>query len=484
MTIVTRVRSWADGPSLLLVMLVVIALGALGHWVLHVVNTPEANGSTLGQTAASSEKSGTAAQGEDAVAAVKQAGKLRILTIVDPKTYYEGVDGHTGFEYELTRAYADHLGVEAEFVTKPSIPALFEALGRGEGDLIAAGLMSGTPTIGDPVAGPAYDEATEVVACRRGVKLPEAAADLGGYRVLATKGSAAEHDLKELVKKDGTIHPSYVAAAPVATLKALAAGAGDCAMVNSLDFKVGQPYSPNLQKAFDFGDKQPVAWALAEKRAGLYDSIDAWLSGFRKSGDLDALKRGFFGYLPRFDYVDARAFKRAIQQVLPKYVGDFKEAERVTGLPWRLIAAVAYQESHWDPDARSPTGVRGMMMLTSATAEEVGVKNLDDAEESILGGARYLKSLLDRVPEEVPLPDRYWFMLAGYNMGFGHVWDARTLAKERGLNPDKWFDLRQTFPTLETAAADRLPHGRGNGYQALHYVQNIRTYLHVLERLV
>ena len=189
------------------------------------------------------------------------------------------------------------------------------------------------------------------------------------------------------------------------------------------------------------------------------------------------LEEKYFGYVNSFDFVDTRAFIRALDKKLPKwqplfekYAGDFD---------WRLIAAVSYQESHWNPKAVSPTGVKGMMMLTRPTAKSVGVTNRLDPEQSIRGGAAYLEKVLNRVPESIESHEKIWFALASYNIGFGHMMDARRLTKSQGGNPDRWSDVKQRFPLLHQAKYyKQTRYGYARGREAVNYVENIRRYYH------
>ncbi|MDX1657143.1 MAG: transglycosylase SLT domain-containing protein, partial [Candidatus Competibacteraceae bacterium] len=145
----------------------------------------------------------------------------------------------------------------------------------------------------------------------------------------------------------------------------------------------------------------------------------------------------------------------------------------------------AYQESHWNPRARSPTGVRGLMMLTLATARPLKVSNRLDPAQSVDGGARYLRHLLERLPAEVVKEDRLWFALAAYNVGLGHVLDARTLARRLGRNPNIWSDLKGVLPLLARRQYHRtLEYGYARGSEPVRYVQRIRDFRDILERWV
>jgi membrane-bound lytic murein transglycosylase F len=194
------------------------------------------------------------------------------------------------------------------------------------------------------------------------------------------------------------------------------------------------------------------------------------------------LEEKYFGHVRRFDYVDTRAFIRAIATTLPKYQLLFEL--NADDIPWLKLAATAYQESHWKPLARSPTGVRGMMMLTLSTAKQVGVGNRLDPEQSIKGGALYLKQLLARIPKTVAQDQKFWFALAAYNVGFGHLIDARKLAVKLNKDPDSWVSIKQILPLLEKSKYHKKTrHGFARGREAVHYVDNIRRYYETLKAI-
>jgi membrane-bound lytic murein transglycosylase F len=166
---------------------------------------------------------------------------------------------------------------------------------------------------------------------------------------------------------------------------------------------------------------------------------------------------------------------------LPLYKEMFREAAGEIGMDWRLLAAIGYQESHWNPAAVSPTGVKGIMMLTQDTAGMMGVQDRENARESIFGGARYLMRVKDKVPERIPEPDRTWFTLAAYNIGFGHLEDARIITETLGGNPDDWSEVRANLPLLtQKKWYSRVKRGYARGWAPVHYVDNIRSYYEAL----
>ena len=184
----------------------------------------------------------------------------------------------------------------------------------------------------------------------------------------------------------------------------------------------------------------------------------------------------------RFDYIQARVFIEHIETRLPQYRHWFREAAAEIGVDWRLLAAVGYQESHWDPAATSPTGVRGLMMLTEETARSLNVADRLDPRASIFGGARYFVWIRNQIPARILEPDRTWFTLAAYNVGMGHLEDARILTQMHGKNPDSWNDVREHLPLLTQAKwYSRVKRGYARGWEPVRYVENIRGYMDILD---
>lgn len=175
--------------------------------------------------------------------------------------------------------------------------------------------------------------------------------------------------------------------------------------------------------------------------------------------------------------VEETIFLRHMRTRLPRYVVMFKHEARRHDLAWHLLAAQAYQESRWNPRAVSPTGVRGIMMLTRNTSSAYGIENRHDPRASISGGARYFAWLMERVPPAIEEPDRTWVALAAYNVGLGHIHDARRLARQLGKDPNRWSDLREVLPLLAQKQYYRsLSHGYARGWEPVVYVKRIRAF--------
>ena len=238
----------------------------------------------------------------------------------------------------------------------------------------------------------------------------------------------------------------------------------------------------HVATAFELGDPQAIAWAFAKLGDdSLRLAVNDFLQRLEEDGELRRLRARYFGHADRLNFVDTRDFWRHTRDRLPELMPYFEEAAEQTGIDWRLLAAIGYQESHWHPQAVSPTGVRGIMMLTQATAEQMGIGDRDDPKQSIIGGAKYLRVVEKKIPERIEQPDRLWLTLAGYNIGFGHLEDARILTDRDGANPDLWLEVKQRLPLLSKRKYyQTVRHGKARGQEPVTYVDNIRNYYDLL----
>ncbi|MEO0972932.1 MAG: membrane-bound lytic murein transglycosylase MltF, partial [Pseudomonadota bacterium] len=233
---------------------------------------------------------------------------------------------------------------------------------------------------------------------------------------------------------------------------------------------------------FTLVESEPIAWAFPPGTdRSVLDEAQAFFLELRLSGELQRLLDRYYEHTGTFDWVGTRTYLRHIEARLPRFEGLFKDAAEEVGLDWHLLAATAYQESHWDPDAVSPTRVRGLMMLTEATASQLGVDDRTSPEQSVLGGARYLAQMRDRLDPQITEPDRTWLALAAYNVGYGHLQDARTLTRMHDADPNVWADVREHLPLLSRRRwYSQVPRGYARGRQPVEYVRNIRSYYDIL----
>jgi len=413
---------------------------------------------------------------------IREKGELVVVTRNAPTTYYEGRDGLAGFEYEMVSAFAASLGVKPRFVVKDTLAEMLALLESGEVDLAAAGLTRTDEREKRFLFSKPYMQVRQQVICRRGGATPRDVADLADVNLVVTARSSYAERLRHLQKDypdlQWRVDPER---SSEELLEQVWLRKVECTIADDNIVRINRRYYPELVVRFDISRPEPLAWVMPPDAAQLAETVNGWLTGFLSSDAYKALEEKYYAYIPVFDYVDIRAFKRRIRSRLPKYRKLFEEAGRKYDFDWTLLAAQSYQESHWNPRARSPTEVRGIMMLTLITAREVGVRHRLDPKQSILGGARYLRGLRKRIPATVPEPDRDWMTLAAYNVGMGHLRDARVLAKRLGRDPDSWPDLRKVLPLLSRKKYYKtLKHGYARGREPVIYVRRIRNYQDIL----
>lgn len=417
---------------------------------------------------------------------IRSDGVLEAVTRASPTTYYEGVSGPTGPEYDLVKGFADHLGVELEMRPVESFSDILPAVRSGEAHLAAAGL-SVTESREKLVSfSRPYDQVTQHLVYRLGTGRPQGPEDIIGKRIRVVADTSHADTLRALAEEYPELEWEEDDTAAVADLlDAVANDELDYTVADSTTFAVNQYFHPDLRVAFDLEVKDPVAWAFRKGRDhSLPEEANRYLTKVKRDGTLAEIMERYYGHTDQFDYVGTRAFIRHYRSRLPRYRELFEEAGEKHGVDWRLLAAIGYQESHWRPSAVSPTGVRGIMMLTRATADYLGIENRVDPKASIMGGARFFSRLKDRLPDDIEEPDRTWLALAAYNVGYWHVKDARTLTEWKDGDPTKWMDVSQSLPLLaQKKWYSRLDHGYARGWEPVLYVENIRSYLDILRWL-
>jgi len=415
---------------------------------------------------------------------IKQRGELVVLTRNAPTTYYEARDTLTGLEYELATRFAKSLGVKARFIVKDSVKDILVALEKNEADMAAAGLTHTKQRENGFLFSVDYQKVQQQVVCRRGGVRPKKISDLTKIKLGVPAKSSYVEQLKELQKKYPELNWHESPDFDTETLlEKVWKRKLDCTIADSNIVAINRRYFPELVVRFNIAQPEPLAWVLNKKSKGLRKTINSWFGRQKLSGQLSQTIDKYYGFIEVFDYVDNSIYQRAINKKLPKYKHLFKRYSRQYHLPWTLLAAQSYQESHWDPRAKSPTGVRGIMMLTLVTAKELRITNRLDPVQSIRGGAKYLSRLIKRIPKDVKEPDRTWFALAAYNIGMGHFYDARILAKRLGKNPSIWKDMADVFPLLSQKKYYKsLKHGYARGSEPVSYVNRIRDYQDILER--
>mgnify|MGYP002700373630 FL=1 len=410
-------------------------------------------------------------------------GYINVGTIFGPTNYYSTATGFAGFEYELAKKYADSLNVELRIIPTYSLDELFIKLNTGEVDLLAAGLSVTDKRLQRFRFSPSYETISQKLVFKQGNVRPRKVADLTG-NLMVTSGSSYVENLEKLKQTNNELAwQESTEFDSEELLRKVLNGEIDYTIIDSNNLAINRRYYPEISIGFSINEPEPLAWMLSNNS---HDDILASLVEFfgtvHHDGTLLALDDKYYGHIEQFNYVETRTFIKAVAGTLPKYQPLFEKYAQE--LDWRLLAAISYQESHWNPTARSYTGVRGMMMLTLATAKQMGIKSRLDTEQSIRGGAKYFKRMIAMMPDRIPMPDRIWFALASYNIGFGHLNDARIITQRQGGDPDRWVEVKSRLPLLQQKKYYKsTKHGYARGEEPVHYVDNIRRYYDTLSWL-
>jgi len=417
------------------------------------------------------------------LASILESGQLVVVTRNAPTTYYELHDEATGPEYDLTQAFARSLNVKVRYVVKNTVSEVLAAVANGEADIAAAGLTRTAARKQQFLFGPVYQQVHQQLVCRAGGKDPDSISDLDSLSLSVPADTSYEEKLQDLQKDNPDLHWHSSDEDTESLLEQVWQNRLDCTIADSNIIAINRRYYPELRVRFDLTKPEPLSWIMPAKAAALQNAVSDWFRTFRNNDSLETVVDRYYGYINEFDYVDTAKFKRRIHEVLPHYRDDFEAAADKYNLDWTLLAAQAYQESHWDPKAKSPTGVRGIMMLTLDTARELGLGSRLNPKQSIFGGAEYYRNLYQRISKEVTGPDRNWLTLAAYNAGIGHLRDARVLARRLGKDPNRWNDLARVFPLLSKKKYYKtLRHGYARGRESVSYVQHIRDYHNILNQ--
>jgi membrane-bound lytic murein transglycosylase F len=305
--------------------------------------------------------------------------------------------------------------------------------------------------------------------------------DLEGETVSYVEGLGLEPEIGAA----RTLHPEVrwepVNVPPASLISQVSDGTLSYAVVSSAGAAVARNIYLNFEVAFPIGGRRDVAWAVAERFPALRDDLDRFLARVKRDGTLGRLTERYVQSDTAFRRIDAGALIDRAPTLLPRLRPIFQDAQVKTGIEWRLLAAIAFQESQWDQSAQSETGVRGIMQITEDTARRLGINDLLDPAQNIVGAARYLRDIKAKLPDRIREPDRTWLALAAYNIGVGHLEDARILAQKQKLNPDIWSDVKKVLPLLASPEYyEQAKLGYARGGMPVAFVDRVRGYYDVL----
>jgi len=412
---------------------------------------------------------------------IEKRGYVTLITTNGPTTYYLYREQEMGFEYDLAKAFADYLGVELKVVVA-EWDDLFPLLRRERGDFIGAGL-----TITDETrriisfSKPLLDIQHTVITHKddREITDPEA---LDGEAIHIQLGNSGEEKLEELVERGHNLEIKlHENVSTDELISWIASKKIRVTLVDSNIALLSRRYYPEIKIPFAFKERRSLGWAVRKKNKKLLGAINRFFDKIKKDGLYAKVYAKYYSYVEIFDYFDIKKFHQRIQTRLPRYQEILERVADQHDFDWRLIAAIVYQESHFRPRARSYTGVRGLMQLTLKAARDMGVKNRLDPKQSIYGGVKYLRRLYDAY-DDIEGRDRMLITLASYNVGPGHIADARQLARGKGLDPNKWTSLAEVLPLLsQRKYYKKAKYGYCRGSEPVEYVKRIVLYYDILK---
>ncbi len=415
--------------------------------------------------------------------AIRARGELRVVTLNLPTCYYLGAQGSEGLEFDLARAYAARLGVTLTMYALDNEEAMQAELVAGRADIAAASLTDTPDWSRVADAAQPYARIPQLVVYHRSRVQPRDTLQLEAAKLAVRAGSPQERILQRL---KSTVAPTlqWVETAPSSAdpVEDVDAGGADYAISDAREFSFAHHLYPNVRVGFALPEARPVQWLVRHGAPDLLASVNIFFHDLEASGALARLVQQSSGDTRRFAYEESREFQTHLGDRLPAYRSWFEQAAARSGTDWRLLAAIGYQESKWDARAESGDGAIGVMMLTADTAHAMGIKDRSNPQQSIFAGARYLARVRAMIPERVPEPDRTWLTVASYNVGFGHLEDARIITQAFGKNPDSWAEVRARLPLLaQERWYARARRGYARGWEPVQYVDRIQRYLRLLE---
>ena len=424
------------------------------------------------------------------VPAVNKDKVITFVTMNSPNTYFvDGNNEFAGLEYDLAKLFVQELddGTQLKFIVENHIDQVLPNIINGKADIAAADItVTESRKKSVDFTLPYQDVQQQVVYNKANNKKPPTKLkELVGTNITVPAGTSfAERLVKLHSELPNLFWEERRDANSEKLLIEVATGDLEYTIADSHLVAILQNYYPNLGVAFSIGEPEKIAWVLSKNSdPKLLAKANTFFSKIKNNGTLRNLVDRYHGNAKRLNQLDIKTFLMNSNKLLPKYKHIFRQAQEITGIDWRLLAAISYQESHWDTFNTSPTNVRGLMMLTEATADQMGVTDRLDPKQSIPAGAKYISLMIETIPERIPEPDRTYMALASYNIGYAHVEDARVLAQRLKLNPDSWADVKKTLVMLNNPAYYvNAKYGYCSGGAPVIFVESIRSYHNILLR--
>ena len=411
------------------------------------------------------------------------AGEITVIIRNNAHCFYLYRDQPMGFEYDLAKAFAHYLGVSLNVKIADKWEGMIPQLQNGEGSFIAASLTILPERASKVLFADGYMTTQQHIIVHRNNREVKTKEDLAGKTVHVRKGTSYQIQLQKLKDEGLVVKVVWHEDTPTEELiRQVAEGQIEITIADRNIALLNRRYYPQVKLADPIKADEHIAWAVAPRARQLRQQINRFFYRIKANGQFQDIYDQYYGQVEEFDYVDLRTYHRRLQTRLPKYEGEIKTLAERFGFDWRLIAAQMYQESHFKPRARSHAGAHGLMQLTRVTANSLGVSDIYDAKQNMRAGVEHLRTLYDYYAE-APEPDRLYIALAAYNVGWGHVQDARRLAQKFKLDPNHWASLTYVLPLLRYRHYYQdTVYGYCRGTEPVDYVKHILTYYDILKR--
>ena len=429
---------------------------------------------------------------------------IKVALRVNPASYYWQDGQATGFDYKLLQSFANHTNTKIQVVPVATAAKAVDLLKAQKVDM-AAGALGATQQYTEhfKVSDPYYRSKQHLIyrhpdtKPRRFTEISLSDIDISAnpnhLALLEKLNQVSDGDDKSSspnpnIGSDDPLWYLHPDTPSHKLIEMINLGLIRYTLADAFELSATRFLYPYVKVAFTIPDELPVVWLFnrtptVATSPHLVHLANDLFASMRENGELDRITKSHPGRLELIPYADKLTFIESAYRKLADHERYFKIAGDKYHLDWKLIAAIAYQESHWDSRAVSPTGVKGIMMLTKEIAQRYEVHERSDAYQSIMGGSKYLNELLGMIPPEVPIPDRIWMALSAYLAGYGHLTDAFRLTRSRGGNVNSWIDLRDSLKLLqqpEWYEKSRYGKPRDN---VVSYINNIRNYQFLLSLL-
>lgn len=413
---------------------------------------------------------------------ILEKGDITVITTNSAHSYYLYRDQAMGFEHDLAKAFAEFLGVDLNIVLADSWDDMVARLMANPESFIAASTTI-TPSRKNQVSfSDGYLTTRQHIIVHRRNRRIRRANDLVGQTIHVRQGTAYQESLEALQDQGLEFLIALYEDIPTEELiRQVADKTIDITIADSNIAQLNRRYYPQVSVGRAIAEKNELGWAVSPQAAGLLNEINLFFNQIKANGEFKDIYQRYYSKANDFDFVDIRAYHRRLRTRLPKYEAIIQDAAKQHGFDWRLIAAQIYQESHFRPSAESHAGAFGLMQLTQNTAQSLGVTEITDPEQNIQAGVQHLKNLYEYFNQATGL-DRLCIALAAYNIGQGHLMDARRLAVRKKLDPNKWSSLMEALPLLRYRKYYRKSvYGYCRGTEPVDYVSQILLYYDILK---